>query len=154
MSREILPDNLCFTHYSIDITPNFNTFKFKGKEAIVFFVARDTTIVTLNAKDLVITSVCICYDGEVQHPDMFTYNTETVDIQLVNKLTPKIGLTGTMFIEYLGVINDNLKGFYKTKYTVKKSEKGKNGEHGDDRENGDDRATRTLGNSFRWYDTI
>jgi aminopeptidase 2 len=115
--REILPDNVKFTHYDLNITPNFKDFTYLCKENIIFYIAQDTNEIILNCKDIVVHSMTIVYDGEMYIPTSILYQPETVHITLPVTLSPKIGVHGTLITEFKGQLNDQLCGFYRTKYT-------------------------------------
>jgi aminopeptidase 2 len=114
-----LSDNVKFTHYDLNLTTNFDNFTFLCKENIIFYVAQDTDEIILNAKDLTIHSISIVYDGEIYIPTCIVYEPETVHITLPVILLPKIGVHGTLIAEFTGHINDQLCGFYRTKYLDK-----------------------------------
>lgn len=116
--REILSDHIKFTKYDLDITPNFSDFTFNCQETIVFYVSRNTNNIILNCKDIRIERCVIVYDNEIYTADSIKYNTETVDVHINGTLEPKVGLHGTMFVSFTGQLNDNLCGFYRTKYIV------------------------------------
>ena len=115
--REILPCHLKFTHYDLDLTPDLEQFTYEGLETVVFYVAQDTKEIQLNGKDLIVNRARIVYDGEVFIPEI-VYEKEVVRFVLQHDLTPRVGVHGTLQIQFTGTLNDQLCGFYRTKYTL------------------------------------
>ena len=87
--REILPGNLKFTHYDLDLTPDLKNFNFKCTETIVFYVARDTNEIVLNGKELQIHKARVIYDGEIYAPCKVVYDTENCNFQVKYYINPK-----------------------------------------------------------------
>lgn len=55
--RDLLPTNVVPRHYQLDLEPDLDNFTFNGKALIDLDVAEDSNFITLNSKEIVITSV-------------------------------------------------------------------------------------------------
>lgn len=119
--RDILPVNVSPVHYDLTIEPNFETFKFDGTVEIDLKV-NDATVPTvkLNTLDIDIHSAAI---DDVTATEI----TFDKDEQTTTFLFPEGTLKDevTLAIKFTGVLNDNMAGFYRAKYTDKKTGKTK-----------------------------
>lgn len=116
--REILPTNVTPLHYDLRVEPNFETFKFKGLVKIDLKV-NDPKIneVQLNAIDIDIHSAKIGssnakdikYDSDNQ-VSTFSFADDVLSGEKV-----------TLEIDFTGVLNDNMAGFYRAKYEDKET---------------------------------
>ena len=107
-----LPSHIKPIRYEIILQPNLEDFTFKGEETIELSLEKDTKFVTLHSVDLKIESnkAKISYDKE----------NETVTLAF-----PKALKKGTQEInlKFRGILGDNLKGFYRSRYEHKGKEK-------------------------------
>jgi len=116
--REDLPKSIKFEHYKLDLTPNFTDFTFRGKVNITYKKVNDTNKIVLNAKELKISSCQIIHDTTFK-----TLLLRPTSISLDEKLErviftfediiPKEAI---LSIEFEGILNDDMNGFYKSKY--------------------------------------
>jgi len=118
MNREILPNNIKPIKYNLEIIPNFTSFKFNGVLRFNFNVIEKTDKITLNSKELDIKSSLIASDSDIKvKKTEFDEEKEWVTFSL-NK---KIGLGEyVLIINYEGILNDQMAGFYRSKYTDSK----------------------------------
>ena len=118
MNREILPNNIKPIKYNLEIIPNFTSFKFNGVLRFNFNVIEKTDKITLNSKELDIKSALIASDSDIKvKKTEFDEEKEWVTFSL-NK---KIGLGEyVLIINYEGILNDQMAGFYRSKYTDSK----------------------------------
>ncbi|XP_057304865.1 puromycin-sensitive aminopeptidase-like [Hydractinia symbiolongicarpus] len=109
LSRCVIP-----LHYDITLQPDLEKFVFSGKETIDVTVVKETKQIKLNCLDIDISSATYTTeDGIVLTPKDIKYNeqSETVKFKFENALlTGK----GRLSIEFTGILNDKLKGFYRT----------------------------------------
>ncbi|EGF76262.1 hypothetical protein BATDEDRAFT_28626 [Batrachochytrium dendrobatidis JAM81] len=122
-SREVLPTNVKPSHYSLSITPNFESFEFAGHVQISLDVKEETSTIVANANELNIKSASIV----VVHVKTETTQTakaitldkkkETVTFEFETPLPAgaKVELT----VDYTGIHNDQMAGFYRSSYTGK-----------------------------------
>jgi puromycin-sensitive aminopeptidase len=111
-ARVILPDNIIVKQYDLEIEPNLDEFTFQGHVDIHYQVVKqdNTKCITLNSRDLVIKS------GSIG-------NKKAIDIQFDTSLHRvtfvfdfDLNASNVLHVEFNGVLNDNLVGFYRSKY--------------------------------------
>lgn len=127
MDREILPRNVTPLHYDLQMEPNFETFKFEGITTIDLKV-NDTSIdtISVNSVDIEFHSASINgvdassikTDKESQ---VTALNFPQGTIKNETRDTDHIKLT----IKFIGILNDNMAGFYRAKYEDKATGKTK-----------------------------
>lgn len=118
-NREVLPTNVRPLHYDLQFEPDFESFKFNGKTNITLKINDSTKdIIILNSFEIEYKSVTI---GET--------NIKATDIKLNEELQtaefhfPKGTLASVkeieLKIEFIGILNDQMAGFYRAKYQDK-----------------------------------
>lgn len=117
LERYISPIN-----YNLVLTPDLESFTFSGKEVIKIKIEKDINYITLHSKDLDIETVKYTNKGTDQFATKIIYDKikETTTFYFKNKI--KKGL-GEISIVFSGIIGDNLRGFYKSKYILEGKEK-------------------------------
>lgn len=106
MDRQVLPKNAKPTHYDLTLYPGLKTFKFTGT-VIVTLVVKTTNSLTLHAKELTITKAHI---NEKQAKITHEKETCVLDFDHV------IDGTVQLYMEFNGIHNDQMAGFYRSKY--------------------------------------
>lgn len=116
-AREILPANVKPLHYDLTLEPDFEKFTYEGKVAIELDVVEDTTSITLNTIELTIHSTSVSQDGKtiaqspkLEHDD----NAQTTKVSF-DKTIPA-GSKATLTIDFAGILNDNMAGFYRSSF--------------------------------------
>lgn len=113
MNREILPNNVKPNKYTLKLKPNFNDFVFDGVLDFSFDVLEKTNTIVLNSKEL-----------NIQKAKFLNNDVEIINIELDENLE-RVTFTLNKFldennynliIEYQGILNDQMAGFYKSKY--------------------------------------
>jgi puromycin-sensitive aminopeptidase len=120
-----LPNHISPIHYKLTIKPDLEAFVFSGNEIIKININKDTKKITLHSKDLDIETVSIGSKKntkEKQFAHKITYNTEKETASFYFKNNIKKGKY-EISITFCGIINENLRGFYKSKYTLNGEEK-------------------------------
>ncbi len=112
----LLPKDVEPVHYNIEIKTDLENFTFSGKEDITINIKQPTSIITLHAVDLKINKVCLMVGDEVINARRvsFSKKKETVSFHFGRELNG----SATLKIEYDGVLNDKMHGFYRTSYNV------------------------------------
>lgn len=116
-----LPNSVRPTKYQLTITPNLADFSFTGTETINIEISKPTRVLTLHSADLKIKSahLKIGKDLHLVKKISFKKQSETVSFHFAKKLLGKVVLS----LQFSGTINDQLRGFYRSRYTHQKKEK-------------------------------
>ncbi|RIA85787.1 aminopeptidase [Glomus cerebriforme] len=118
--RVLLPTNVRPTHYALTITPDLVNFTFKGSEVVNLNINENTSVITLHANDIEIRSaklVSLALKTSQSHRAVnITRNPDkhTVTLTFPQELAAKT--TATLHIEYTGILNDKMLGFYRSSY--------------------------------------
>jgi aminopeptidase N len=115
--RDILPDNLRPSHYSLSLRDlNFKDWSYQGTVTIDAKVTKSTREIVLNSHELVLRSATLkTSDGELSTEDV-TYDEPAHRATI--KLPAEVGPTdkAVLTIEFQGTMNNNLAGFYRSRY--------------------------------------
>lgn len=114
-----LPQTVYPLNYNLFFDVDLDNSKFSGKEEIDLEV-KPTSEIILNAVDLTIKDVSASYKTKSLKPKVKLENEKE---RLVLRFNEKIHGKVKLIIEFNGKLNDNLLGFYRSKYTQNKSEK-------------------------------
>ena len=108
-------------HYEITLRPDLEAHTFTGNETVTIDVQKATSSITLHSKDLDITNVSIILEKKSIHADkiIYTDKLETATFTFPAKVKGGIQLS----INFRGILADNMRGFYKSKYTVEGEER-------------------------------
>ncbi|MFA4853678.1 MAG: M1 family metallopeptidase, partial [Bacteroidales bacterium] len=108
--------------YNLTISPDILSSTFSGKEIIKIKVNKGVNQITLHSKDIDIeTAKHITYNTQ-QFAYKISYNTKAETATLFFKNKIEIG-QGKLSIIFSGIINDSLRGFYKSKYILNGEQK-------------------------------
>ncbi|CAN1217313.1 Aminopeptidase M1 [Linum perenne] len=106
-------------HYHIHLKPNLNTFKFAGSLAVDLDIVSATKFIVLNAADLSITPASVSFTATSQAAKPVKSEAVEADEILIFEFPEAISVgLGVLKLEYEGVLNDKLKGFYRSAYTI------------------------------------
>lgn len=132
-SKYRLPGDVIPEFYNLVFTPNLKDFSFRGTATIDIQAKRTTDTIVLNALDLKITSaklMRINYVEEVSknpRPPMETGTTsldpEHEQARIVFQTPLEAGGIYRLKLEFIGELNDKLRGFYRSHYIDDKGEK-------------------------------
>jgi len=113
-----LPNHISPISYNLTIKPDLESFTFSGDETIKIKIRKTTNQITLHSKDIDIETVKIKDDFAKK----ITYDTksETATFYFKNKI--KVG-NSKLHIAFSGIINEGLRGLYKSKYVLDGKEK-------------------------------
>lgn len=122
-----LPDNAVPVHYDIEVILHIeeDNFTFDGKSNIILEIRRATQNLSLHALDLTIDETATLLDSNdiiIYTPTTHNYDNETeiLTLQFDEELPPGIY---SLNIQYVGILNDDLHGFFRTSYTNENGEK-------------------------------
>src|SRR6266702_3411970 len=119
-----LPDTVRPETYSIELRPNLGEFTFRGSESIRIRVARPTKTIILNAKDLEVQEATVRSSrGRSVPAARIDTDPAAERLRLTFKETIPKG-SATLALAFTGALNDQLAGFYRSKYTTAAGKEG------------------------------
>jgi aminopeptidase N len=108
-----LSTNVVPQHYSLTLEPDLKTATFTGKEKIDVTLAQPSTGITLNAAEIAFQNVTITANGNTQTANVTENKTdEQATFHVGNEIPAG---AATISIQYTGILNDQLRGFYLSK---------------------------------------
>ena len=120
--KEVLPADVRPTHYELSYT-NIDLekeFKFNGSVAIDLDVTEDNVSqIIINSGDITYSSISVTQSGKTTKIDVASISENKVSQQVTIPLTTSLNKgTAVLSIEFVGILNDNMKGFYRSKYKL------------------------------------
>ncbi|MGA7242878.1 MAG: M1 family metallopeptidase, partial [Terracidiphilus sp.] len=113
LQAQRLPTTVRPQHYSLTLAPDLKAATFIGSETIDVMIAEPTGTITLNAHDLTFQSVKIEAAGKTQSASIsLDKEKEQATFTVPEKLPAG---KATLSIEYTGILNGELRGFYLSK---------------------------------------
>jgi tricorn protease interacting factor F2/3 len=100
-------------NYKLIFEPDLKKFTFNGMESISINCKKTTNIITMHCAELKIKS-CIVKFGQKIIPSFTKTNEKKEELQI--KLGKKLCGLCTVDLEFEGILNDRLLGFYRSKY--------------------------------------
>jgi len=111
-----LPKNVVPVNYVLELQPDLKNFTFSGKVVIDVNVRAETTTVQLNSAELKFDKVTYEHaNGQTLESTNVALSDETEVATVTFGNALKVG-SGKLHIVYTGILNDKLKGFYRSKY--------------------------------------
>ncbi len=118
LEAQRLSTNVTPQHYSLTLAPDLKSATFTGKEEIDVTLAQPATGITLNAAQITFQSVTILAGGNTQTAKVSEDKTnEQVTFQVANEIPAG---KATLKIQYTGILNGQLRGFYLSKTAKRK----------------------------------
>ncbi|KAK5575731.1 hypothetical protein RB653_006865 [Dictyostelium firmibasis] len=114
VDRLVLPNNVVPSKYDLHLRPNLKDFVFSGKVDITINIVKPTKTIIIHSIDIEIQSVKILNQ---QATSVTYYEPEEVAILEFQDELPVTENT-ILSIDFTGILNDKLKGFYRSKYVV------------------------------------
>ncbi len=103
-------------NYVLEFNPNFKNFTFEGKEILEVKISKPSNLLILNSAELNITKCHIESNGKkISVKTKLDAKKEELQIRLSKKITN----TAKLYIEFTGILNDRLLGFYRSQYKQK-----------------------------------
>ena len=105
-----LPNTVVPSHYTLWFAPDLKANTFRGRETIDVRINTPTRAITLNAAEIKFTAVTVTAAGRMQRAQVTTDGKrETATFTVPQQL---VAGPATMQIEFTGILNDKLRGFY------------------------------------------
>ncbi|CAI2171506.1 16013_t:CDS:10 [Funneliformis geosporum] len=121
--RQVLPTNVRPTHYTLTLTPDMVNFTFIGSEIVNIDINENTKVITLHVNDIEVKSAKLlnldlktsqsCEATNIEYDSQ----KETVSLTFPHEFSS--GTTASLHIEYTGILNDKMVGFYRSSYEDK-----------------------------------
>jgi len=100
-------------NYALTFEPNLKKFTFDGTESILIDCKKLTNSITMNCAELKIKSCQVKFSGKIiKSTPKTNEKKEELQIKLEKKIKGKV----TINLEFQGILNDRLLGFYRSKY--------------------------------------
>ncbi len=115
-SRFRLPSTVRPEHYRVTLAPDLEAFTFEGSESINITVDEPVAEIVLNAAELDVSSAWLESPAGRLTADRISYDEENERVALGFPEQAPAG-AATLHIEFTGVLNDQLRGFYRSSYT-------------------------------------
>eukprot|EP01065_Artemidia_motanka_P038148 TRINITY_DN47000_c0_g1_i1.p1 TRINITY_DN47000_c0_g1~~TRINITY_DN47000_c0_g1_i1.p1 ORF type:complete len:884 (+),score=298.07 TRINITY_DN47000_c0_g1_i1:58-2709(+) len=114
--RQLLPDDVVPYEYDLELEPDLTRFTFDGEVAISVTVNRATSSVTLHASQLTVSKASfVSADGASQAVTGLNFDIADGTVQLRFAEELQVG-KGTLKLTFQGTLNDQMCGFYRSKY--------------------------------------
>lgn len=114
MTHECLPTDIVPVTYNLYLKPSFETYKFEGKVTIEFKVNKPTKTIVVNTAELDVDESKTLVNGKIA--PVSTSYAEKEEFYTIN-FAEEITADGTLTMEFVGTLNDQMKGFYRSSYT-------------------------------------
>jgi aminopeptidase N len=106
--------------YALQIKPDLPNFSFTGEVTIHLTTSEPASELTLNAKELAVWSCRVLIDGQFEEcPFSLDSSREILSVNLPRKVAGSISVQ----ISYEGKINDQMAGFYRSRYVENEEDK-------------------------------
>uniref|UniRef100_A0A8C2PUM7 Puromycin-sensitive aminopeptidase n=1 Tax=Cyprinus carpio TaxID=7962 RepID=A0A8C2PUM7_CYPCA len=117
-----LPTDVYPVNYGLRLKPDLIDFTFEGKLEAAVEVTQGTNQIVMNCADIdIITASFVPEGGEEINATGFNYQNEDEKVTLCFPSTLQKG-SGSLKIDFVGELNDKMKGFYRSKYTIPSGE--------------------------------
>ena len=119
-----LPDTVRPEKYSIELRPNLKAFSFEGSESIRIQVARPTKTIALNAEGLEVREATVSSSKGGSLPATsidFDSKREVLRLDFAESVPSG---PATLRLSFSGTLNDELAGFYRSRYTMSDGKQG------------------------------
>lgn len=120
-----LSNHISPVSYKLTIRPDLESFTFSGNEIIKINIEKEVNKITLHSKDIDIETASISYRGKIKNIKQFTskitydIKNETATLHFKDKILN----SAELHISFKGIINENLRGLYRSKYILDGKEK-------------------------------
>ncbi|KAF4672966.1 hypothetical protein FOL47_011155 [Perkinsus chesapeaki] len=115
---DVLPKNISVKEYDIHIKPNLETFQFEGSSRICLAITQPTKSIKLHAKELAFEPKVVFAPSEGEPIEASSVrllpDSSIVSFEFDEELPAGFGV---LSVEYVGTINDQMAGFYRSSYT-------------------------------------
>jgi aminopeptidase N len=127
-ARELLPTSVTPSHYDLWLNPDLLEFTFDGKVDITVAVSDNVSSITMHANQVQISTAVFAYTGADDATAIeltstaVTYEAKKEEATITFASSIPAGTSGVLTLEFEGILNDEMAGFYRSKYTSKSGE--------------------------------
>jgi puromycin-sensitive aminopeptidase len=117
LATSLLPVEVRPIKYRIHLSPNLSEFTFSGEETVDIEISQATSQIVLNAAELEIQEAYLLHAGQQIPAQSISLD---ADEETATMTFPTSLPTGTMqlFMRFTGILNDKLRGFYRSEYAL------------------------------------
>ncbi len=112
LSADVVP-----VHYDIFLHPDLEAHTFRGEETITLAVGKPVKAVTLHSSELAIASAAVSFSRETLVAEKISYD-EKAETATMHFARPIPKGKAKLAIAWSGILKDNMRGFYKSRYTM------------------------------------
>jgi len=120
--RVLLPSSVRPKKYQVSLTPDLEHHTFDGSELVELDVKSTTDRVVLHAAELEFHSVQLLQNGKQSGPARIDLDDKEETATLVFPEAVSVG-AATLSVEFSGKLNDQMRGFYRSVYTLEGEER-------------------------------
>lgn len=108
----MLPEEVKPSHYDLEITPDFDNLEYRCKQEVKLTISKEVTEISMNSKELFI------YEASCGGQKATGINYDIADTKVTLSFqTPLAVGEATLSLDFKGIINGDMCGFYKSQYT-------------------------------------
>ncbi|TLZ78879.1 MAG: M1 family metallopeptidase [Methanobacteriota archaeon] len=113
-----LPATVEPERYTIELRPDLSRFTFRGEESVAIRVIEPVKSIVLNASELEVTQAGLqAHDGRLVPAAKIEHLKDTERLRLTFGTSVPKG-AATLRLVFTGILNDELSGFYRSRYTM------------------------------------
>lgn len=116
LSKDVVPQR-----YTLRLAPDLVGFTFDGEETIALILKKPTSSITLHAADLKIHTALYVVGATKYTVKKIAYNAKAETVTMQFGRLPKG--RGKLYLTFAGTLNDEMRGFYRSRYTHNGTEK-------------------------------
>ncbi|HSF31639.1 MAG TPA: M1 family metallopeptidase [Candidatus Tectomicrobia bacterium] len=117
VATSLLPAEVRPVRYRITLSPNLTDFTFVGEETIDIEVKQPTSRIVLNAAELEVQQAYLLRDGQRISAQAVGLDADT-ETATLTFATPLPTGTAQLGLRFTGILNDKLRGFYRSEYSL------------------------------------
>ena len=109
-----LSSNVIPRRYKITLFPNLENFTFSGEEEIELSIKKSVKKIILHAAELQIDKASFAKNSKEIKAVKVSYDEETETADVI--FAEKIYASGILKLSFTGILNDKMRGFYRSRY--------------------------------------
>jgi puromycin-sensitive aminopeptidase len=117
VATSLLPNEVRPLKYRITLSPNLTAFTFAGEETVDIEVRQATSRIVLNAAELDIHEAYLLQAGQRVPAQTIETDAEAETVTLTFG-APLVAGSMQLFLRFNGILNDKLRGLYRSEYTL------------------------------------